>query len=70
VDGYEGGVGDSVNEEQEAFQANNGSTQTVEDRGNSTRECEDWTVQITPVKYNNHEANATASDQSKWNTVL
>jgi len=44
IDGYEGKDGDDANEEKEALQADNGSTQNVEDWGHSTRECEDWTV--------------------------
>jgi hypothetical protein len=43
VDGYEGEDGDNadVDEEEEALQANDGSTQNVEDSGHSTREFED-----------------------------
>jgi hypothetical protein len=32
--------------------------------------CEDWTVYFRPVKYNNGEANAMASEVSKAKTVL
>jgi len=42
----------------------------VEDREQSTRECEDCTVYFRPVKYDNGEANATASDVSEAKTVL
>ena len=35
-----------------------------------TRPCEDWTVYYRPVKYDNGEANATASEVSKAKTVL
>jgi len=59
-----------ADEEEEASLADNGSTQNVEDWGHSTRECEDWTVYIRPVKYDNGEANATASDVSEAKTVL
>jgi hypothetical protein len=40
------------------------------DWGYSTRECEDWTVYLRPVKYDNGEANATASDVWQAKTVL
>jgi hypothetical protein len=36
----------------------------------SSRACEDWTVYFRPVKYDNGEGNATASDSSKAKTVL
>jgi len=79
VDWYEGNDGDDVDadEEGEASQANDGSTQNLEDWGHSTwdwehstRDCEDWTVYFRPVEYDNGEANATASDVSKAKTVL
>jgi len=43
VNGYEGEDGDNVDvdEEEEASQADDGSTQNVEDWGHSTSECED-----------------------------
>ena len=43
VEGYEGEDGDDADadEEAEGSQADDGSTQNVEDRGHSTRECED-----------------------------
>ena len=45
VDGYEGEDGDDADadadEEEESSQADDGSTQNVEDWGHSTRECED-----------------------------
>jgi hypothetical protein len=72
VDGYECEHGDDAagNEEESTSQADNGSTQYVEDWGHSTRECEDWTVYFRPVKYDNGEANATASEVFKPKTVL
>jgi len=70
VDGYEGEDGNDADEEEEASQADDGSTQNVEDWGHSTRECEDWTVYFRHVKYDNGEANATASDVSEAKTVL
>jgi len=43
VNGYEGEDGNDADadEEEEASQANDGSTQNVEDWGHSTRQCED-----------------------------
>jgi len=72
VDRYEGEDGDDVDadEEEEASQANDGSTHNVEDWGHSTRKCEDWTVYFRHVKYDNGEANAIASDVSEAKTVL
>ena len=72
VDGYECEHGDNADadEEEYALQADDGSTQNVEDRGPSTRECESWTVYFRPVKYDNGEANATASDVSEAKIVL
>jgi len=72
VDGYEGDDGDDADadEEEEASQADDESTQYVEDGGHSTRECEDWTVYFIHVKYDNGEANAMASDVSEAKTVL
>jgi len=72
VDGYEGDDGDDADadEEEEASQADEGLTQTLEDWGYITRECEDWTVYFRPVKYDNGEANATASDACEAKTVL
>jgi hypothetical protein len=67
---YDGEDGDNVDEEEEALQANDGSTQNVEDWGHCARECEDWTVYFRPVKYDNGEANAMASDVSEAKTVL
>jgi hypothetical protein len=72
VDGYEcrdGGYADT-DEEEEVSRADDGSTQNVKDSGHSTRECEDWTVYFRHVKYDNGEANATASDVSEAKTVL
>jgi len=80
VDGYEGKDGDGYegedgndadgDEEEEASQANDGSTQNVEDWGHSTREWEDWTIYFRPVKYDNGEANAMASEVSEAKTAL
>ena len=72
VDGYKGDDGDDADgdEVDEASQANAGSTQNVKDWGHSTRECEDWAVYFRPVKYDNVEANATASDVSEAKSVL
>jgi len=72
VDGYEGEDGDDADadEEEEASQADDGSTLNVEDRGHSTRECEDWTEYFRHVKYDNGGANATASDVCEAKTVL
>jgi hypothetical protein len=44
--------------------------QNVEHSGHSTRDCEDWTVCFRPVKYDNGNADETASYASKGNTVL
>jgi len=74
VDGYEGEDGDDADadadDEEEASQVNDGSTQNVEDSWHSTRQCEDWTVYFRPVKYDNGEANAMASQVSEAKTVL
>jgi len=72
VDVYEGADGDDADddEEEEASQADDGSTQNLEDSGHSTRECEDGTVYFRPVKDDNGEANAMASDVSEAKTVL
>jgi len=67
VDGYvcEDGDDVDVDVEEQASQADDGSTQNVEDCQHSTRECEDSTVYFRPLKYDNVEANATASDVSE-----
>jgi hypothetical protein len=70
VDGSEGKDGDDADEEEEASQADDGSRQNVEDWGHSTRDCEDWAVYFRHVKYDNGEANATASNVSEAKTVL
>jgi len=70
VDRYEGEGGDDADKEEQASQANDGSTQNLEDWGHSTGECEDWTVYFRHVKYDNGEANATARDVSEAKTVL
>jgi hypothetical protein len=51
VDGYERDDADDADAdaEEEASQANDSSMQTLEDRGYSTRECEDWIVYFRPV---------------------
>ena len=43
IDGYECEDGDDADtdDEEEALQADDGSTQNVDDGGHSTRECED-----------------------------
>jgi hypothetical protein len=72
VDGYEANDGDDADAhvEEEASQADDGLTQTLEDSGYSTRECEDWTVYFRPQKYDNGEANATASDVCEAKTII
>jgi len=72
VDGYECQDEDDadVDEEESALQPDHASTQNVEDWGHSTRECEDWTVYFRPVKYDDGELNATASDVFEPKTVL
>jgi len=72
IDGYEGNDGDDADadEVEEASQADERLTQTLEDWGYTTRECEDWTVYFTPVKYDNCEANATTSHVSEAKAVL
>jgi len=72
VDRFEGDYGDDADqdEEEEALQANDESTQNLQDWGYSTRECEDWTVYFWPVKYYKGEANATASEVSVAKAVL
>jgi hypothetical protein len=71
VDGDEckDGNGADTDGEEEASQADDGSTQNVQESGHSTRECENWTVYFRPVKYINGEANAMASDVSKAKTI-
>jgi uncharacterized protein with von Willebrand factor type A (vWA) domain len=46
VDWYAGEDGEDVDEEAEASQADDASTQNVEDWRYSTRECEDWKVYV------------------------
>jgi len=72
VDGYQCEDGDDADadEEEQSLQANNGSTQNVEDEGHSTRECENLAVYVRHVKYENSEANATASNVFEAKTVL
>jgi hypothetical protein len=72
VDGYEGEDSDdaAADEEEEASQADHGSTQIVEHLRHSSRECEDWTVYFRCVKCDNGEANASASDVSEAKTAL
>jgi len=64
---YESEDGDyeDADEEEEQLQANDGSIQNVEDRGQSTRECEDWSAYFRPVKCDNGEANAMGNDVFK-----
>jgi len=72
VNGYEGKNGDDADadEQEAASQANDGSTQNVEDRRHGTRECEDSTVYFRPAKFDNGEANTTASNVFEAKTVL
>jgi len=72
VDRHEGDDGDNASEDEEeaGSQADDGSTQNVDDWGHSSREYEDWTVYFRPVKYNSRKANALASDVSEAKTVL
>jgi hypothetical protein len=72
VDEYEDDDGHvaEVDEKQDASQADAELTQTLEDSVYSTRECEDWTVYFRPVKEDNGEVNATASDVCDGKTVL
>jgi len=58
-----------VDERKEAWQADDGTTQDVDEGGHSTGECEDWMVYFRPVKYDNSEANAMNSDVFKVKTV-
>src|SRR5882757_5196150 len=64
VDRYEDKDGDNVDadEKEEASQADDESMQNMEDRGHSTRQCEDWTVYFRPVIYDNGAANAKANE--------
>jgi len=66
----EDGADADTDEEEEASQADDGSMHNVENRGHSTRECENWTVYIRHVKFDNGEANATASNDFQAKTVL
>jgi len=72
VERYAGEDSDDAgaDEEEEALQANDGSTQNVEDWRHGTRQCDDWTVYFRPVKYDNGKANATASEVSEVKIVL
>jgi hypothetical protein len=72
VDGSESEDGNDADAdvEEEASQADDGSTQNVEDCGHSTRECKDWTVYSRHVTYDNGGADATASDVCEAKPVL
>jgi len=72
VDGYDlENCDDTVaNKEEDPSQADEGSTQNMQDRWYSTRECEDWTEYFWPVTYDNGEANATPSEVSEAKTKL
>jgi len=72
ADGYEGKNGNDADadEEEEASQADDESTRNVEDWRYSTTECEDWTVYFRPIKSNNGEANAMATNVSEAKTEL
>jgi hypothetical protein len=52
------------------IQADDGLAPTLEYSGYSTRECDQWVVYFIPVKYDNGEAIAMASDVSEAKTVL
>ena len=58
-----------ADQEEEASQADDGTTQNVEDSGHSAGEFEDWTVYFRRVKYVDGEANSTASDVSEAKTI-
>jgi hypothetical protein len=51
------------------LQADDWSTQNVEDWGHSTTKCEDWTVYFRRVKYDNGKANEKVSDIFEAKTV-
>jgi hypothetical protein len=51
-----------ADEEEAASRADIGLTQTLEDWGYRTRECEDWPVYFRPVKYDYGDANEMARD--------
>jgi len=70
VDGEEGKDCDDADadEEEEASQVDDGLTQNVQDKGHTDRGCEDWTVYLRPVKYDNGDANAMVNDASQVNT--
>jgi hypothetical protein len=65
-----GNDGDNADKGKEGSQADDGTTQNVEDWGHRTTECEDWTVNFTPIKYENEEADATATSLSEEKTEL
>jgi hypothetical protein len=52
------------------LEADDGSTQNLEDWVHSTRECEGWTAYFRPVTYDNCKTNATASNVSEAKTLL
>jgi len=72
VEWYESDNGDNADaaKQGDASQADGRLTQTLDDWGYSTRECEDWTVYLRLVKYDDGDANAMASDVSEVKTVL
>jgi len=72
VNSYECKGGDNANtdEAEEESQADDGSMQNVEDGGHSSRECEDWTIKFRHVKYDNGEADVTASNVFEVKAVL
>ena len=59
-----------ANEEEEELRTDDESIQNVEDWQHCTRECEYWTVYFRPVKHNNGEGNAMASNIPQGKTVL
>jgi hypothetical protein len=72
VNRYEGDAGNNTDadEEEQASQAHDGSTQNVKNSGHSIKECKDWTAYFRPAKYNNGKPNAMASDVSEAKAVL
>jgi len=72
VDAYKGNTGDDADahEDEHASQADDESTQNLEDWGHSMWQRKGWTVYFRPVKYDNGEANEGASNVSKATSVL
>jgi len=72
VERYSGDDGDNahLDEKEEASQADDGSTQNLEDSRHCTREYEDWTAYFRPEIYDNDKATATGCNVSESKTVL